>query len=83
MLGLGASRQGRVYSRDFQFEDLRHGVASVCIRYLAKWGNYLAGIYLLVIPRYFSSLVISSLINIINYYFYYFLEFTLFIPLRY
>ena len=27
-------RQGRVYSRDFEFEDLRYGVASVSIRYL-------------------------------------------------
>ena len=55
MLGFGALRQGRAYSRDFEFEDLRHSVASIGIRYLVKRGNYLAGIYLLAITRYFSS----------------------------
>ena len=60
MLGFGALRQGRAYSRDFVFDDLRHGVASAGIMYLVKRGNYLAGISLLVIPRYFRSLVISS-----------------------
>ena len=39
MLGFGALRQGRVYSRDFGFDDLRHSVASVGIRYLVKRGN--------------------------------------------
>ena len=67
MLGFGASRQGRACSRDLEFKDLRHGVASVGIRHLVKRGNYIADIYLLVIPRYFRSLVISSSsINIIE-----------------
>ena len=66
MLGFGASRQGRVCSRDFEFEDLRYGVASVCIRHLVKRDNYLADIYLLTIPRYLRSLVISYSINIIE-----------------
>ena len=65
MLGFGVLRQGRVYLRDFGFDDLRHGVANVDIRYLVKRGNYLAGIYLLTISRYFRSLVTSSSINII------------------
>ena len=56
-------RQDRVCSRDFEFEVLRHGVASAGIRYLVKRGNYIAGIYLLAIVYYFRSLVISSLIN--------------------
>ena len=59
-------RQGRAYSRDFGFDDLRHDVASAGIRYLVKRSNYLAGIYLLAIPHYFRSLVISSFINIIE-----------------
>ena len=66
MLGFGTLRQGRVCLRDFRFEDLRHSVASVGIRHLVKRGNYLAGTYLLVIPRCFSFLVISSSINIIE-----------------
>ena len=67
MLGFGASRQGRACSRDFKFEDLRHSVVSAYIRYLVKRDNYLAGIYLLAISRYFRFLVISSsLINIIE-----------------
>ena len=66
MLGFGVLRQGKVYSRDFRFEDLRHSVASEGIRYLVKRVNYLTGIYLLTISRYFSSLVISSSKNIID-----------------
>ena len=51
----------------FGFDDLRHSVASVGIRYLVKRGNYLADIYLLTIPYHFRSLVISSpSINIIE-----------------
>ena len=46
--------------------DLRHSVASAGIRHLFERGNYLAGIYLLAIPRYFKSLVISSSINVIE-----------------
>ena len=59
-------RQGRVYSRDSRFDNLRHSVASVGIRYLVKRGNYLADIYLLTIPRNFRFLVISSSIDIIE-----------------
>ena len=66
MLGFGVLRQGRVYSRDFGYNDLRHSVASIDIRYLVRRGNYLAGKYLLSIPRYIRSLVISSFINIIE-----------------
>ena len=44
MLGFGTLRQGRVYSRDFRFGNLRYDVASVDIRYLVKRSNYLAGI---------------------------------------
>ena len=66
MLGFGVLRQGRVYSRDFKFEDLRHDVASVSIRYLVKRGDYMAGIYLLAITRYSRFLVISSSLNIID-----------------
>ena len=66
MLGFGALRQGRVYSRDIGFNDLRHGVASASIRYLVKRGNCLADIYLLVILYYFRSLVISSFMNVIG-----------------
>ena len=67
MLGFGILRQGRVYLRDFRFDNLRHGVASVGIRRLVKRGSYLADIYLLAISRYFRSLVISfSSINIIE-----------------
>ena len=51
MLGFGALRQGRACSRNFGFDDLRYSVASVGIRYLFERGNYLAGIYLLAIPR--------------------------------
>ena len=51
MLVFGVLRQGRVYSRNFRFYNLRHGVASVDLRYLIKRGNYLAGIYLLTILR--------------------------------
>ena len=51
MLGFGTLRQGRVCSRDFRFDNLRHSVASAGIRHLTKRGNYLAGIYLLAIPR--------------------------------
>ena len=39
MLGFGVLRQGRAYSRDFRFNDLRHSVASVGIRHLVKRGN--------------------------------------------
>ena len=60
LLGFGALRQGRACSRDFRFDDLRHGVASAVIRHLTKRGNYLVGICLLAIPYYFRSLVISS-----------------------
>ena len=60
MLGFGALRQDRVYSRDFGFDNLRHGVASAGIRHLVKRGNYLAGIYLLAISYYFRPFVISS-----------------------
>ena len=83
MLGFGVLRQGRVYSRNFRFNDLRYSVASAGIRYLTKRGNYLVGIYLLAIPSYFRSLVISSsskynrIITII-----YIINSTLFIPLR-
>ena len=69
MLGFGVLRQGRAYSRDFGFNDLRHGVASIGIRHLVKRSNYLADIYLLAIPRYSRSLVIispSSSISIIE-----------------
>ena len=66
MLGFDILRQGRVYLRDFGFNDLRYSVASVDIRYLVKRGNYLANIYLLTISRYFRSLVISFSINIIE-----------------
>ena len=66
MLGFGALRQGRACSRDFGFDDLRHGVASAGIRYLVKRDNYLVDIYLLAMPYYFRSLVISSFINIIG-----------------
>ena len=66
MLGFGALRQGRAYSRDFGFDDLRHSVASVDIRHVVKRGNYLADIYLLAIPRYFRYLVISSFTNVIE-----------------
>ena len=66
MLEFGILRQGRVYSRDFEFEDLRYSVASIVIRYIVKRGNYLASIYLLTLSRYFKSLVISSPINIIE-----------------
>ena len=66
MLGFDILRQGRACSRDFRFDDLRYSVASAGIRHLTKRGNYLAGIYLLTIPRYFRSLVISSSINIIE-----------------
>ena len=66
MLGFGALRQDRAYSRDFGFDNLRHSVASAGIRHLVKRGNYLADIYLLIISRYFRSLVISSSINIIE-----------------
>ena len=45
MLEFGVLRQGRAYSRDFGFDDLRHGVAGAGIRHLIKMGNYLAGIY--------------------------------------
>ena len=31
MLEFGTLRQGRVYSRDFRFNNLRHGVASAGI----------------------------------------------------
>ena len=51
MLGFVVLRQDRVYLRDSRFNNLRHGVASVCIRYLVKWDNYLVDIYLLVISR--------------------------------
>ena len=66
MLGFGVLRQDRVYSRDFEFEDLYHSVASVGIRYLVKRGNYLSVTYLLTIPRYFRFLLIISSINIIE-----------------
>ena len=48
------------------FQDLRHGVASVGIRYLVKRDNHLAEIYLLFIAYYFRSLVNSSSINLIK-----------------
>ena len=63
MLGFGIIRQGRVYSRDFKFKDLRHGVTSVGIKNLVKRDNRLVDIYLLAIPRYFRTIVISSSIN--------------------
>ena len=67
MLGFDVLRQGRAYSRNSGFDNLRHGVASAVIRHLVKRGNYLADIYLLAIPYYFRSLVISSSsINIID-----------------
>ena len=66
MLEFGILRQGRVYSRDFGFNDLRHSVASAGIRHLFERGNYLTDIYLLAISRYFRSLVISSYMNIIE-----------------
>ena len=50
-------RQGRVYLRDFRFNDLRDGGASVGIIYLVKRGHYLANIYLLAIFYYFRSIV--------------------------
>ena len=40
LLGFGLLRQGRACSRDFEFDNLRHSVASVGIRYLVKQGNY-------------------------------------------
>ena len=66
VLGFDVLRQGRAYLRDSRFKDLRHGVASAGIKYLVKRDNYLAGIYLLDIPYYFESLVISSYIYIIE-----------------
>ena len=59
-------RQGRVYSRDFGFNNLRHGVASANIRQLVKRANYLVGIYLLTETRYFRFLVIISSTNIMK-----------------
>ena len=66
MLGFGILRQSRVYLRNFKFDDLRHDVVSVGIRYFVNRSNYVVGIYLLAISRYFRSLVISSFLFIID-----------------